>query len=224
MSTFDVWVIRFSPGGAPPSERLKNAFGIDDASARSLEQNLPRVVKHGVAAKEAGEMRKVLESIGAVVECRPARDPKPSAGPGPAVFQRPAEDLLPGRMSAIDPFAPAAQPDVPRISVDDPVAPRPPPPPPTKSDVSGVLRPPSSAPPSSIDELIRAKSRQQQRNVFLRQAVATIMAGVAIIGIGWLMGNSVFRGDAGWVGIAFDGVGIYLLGVGVWDLFTTLRG
>jgi len=50
------------------------------------------------------------------------------------------------------------------------------------------------------------------------------MAGVAIIGIGWLMGNSVFRGDAGWVGIAFDGVGIYLLGVGVWDLFTTLRG
>jgi len=220
MSTFDVWVIRFSPGGPPPSERLKNAFGIDDASAKSVEQNLPRVVKHGVAAKEAGEMRKVLESIGAVVECRPARDAQPSPGPGPAVFQRPAEDLLPGRMSAIDPFATAAKPGVPRISVDDPVAPRPAP---TRSDVSGVLRPPTSAPPSSIDDLIRAKSHDQQRRVFLRQAVATIVAGVAIIAIGWFMGNSVFRGDAGWVGIAFDGVGIYLLGVGAWDLYTTLR-
>ncbi|MDH3622737.1 MAG: hypothetical protein OES69_04665 [Myxococcales bacterium] len=220
MSSFDVWVIRFSPGGAPPSERLKNAFGIDDASARSLEQNLPRVVKHGVPAKEAGEMRKVLESIGAVVECRPARDPKPSAGPGPAVFQRPAEDLLPGRMSAIDPFAPAARPDVPRISVDDPVAPRPPA---TKSDVSGVLRPSSLPPPGSVDQLIRAKSRDQQRRVFLKQAVGTILAGVAILAIGWFMGTSVLRGDAGWVGIAFDGVGIYFLGVGVWDLFTTLR-
>ena len=221
MSTFDVWVIRFSPGGPAPSERLKNAFGIDDASAKSLQENLPRVVKHGVAAKEAGEMRKILESIGAVVECRPARDAKPSAGLGPAVFQRPAEDLLPGRMSAIDPFAPSVEAGVPRISVDDPAAP--PPRPHTKSDGSGILRPPSSAPPSSVHDSIRARSRQQQRKAFLKQAVGTILAGVAIIAIGWFMGNSVLRGDAGWVGIAFDGVGIYFLGVGAWDLYTTLR-
>ncbi len=221
MSTFDVWVIRFSPGGPAPAERLKNAFGIDEASARSVEQNLPRIVKHGVPAKEAGEMRKVLESIGAVVECRPARDLKPPAGTGPAVFQRPAEDLLPGRMSAIDPFAPVAKPGVPRISVDDHMAA---PPPRIKSDVSGLLRPASSRPASTVDEVIRAKAHQQQRRVFLRQAVGTILAGVAIIAIGWFMGESVFRGEAGWLGIAFDGVGIYFLGIGLWDLYTTLRG
>ncbi len=221
MSAFDVWVIRFSPGGSPPSERLKNAFGIDDASAQSLEENLPRVVKHSVTAKEAGEMRKVLESIGAVVECRPARGVKPSAGQGRAVFGRPAEDLLPGRMSAIDPLAPAAGAGVPRISVDDPVAalPRAP----GGSNASGVLRAPASKPPSPVHDSIRAKSRQQQRRVFLRQALGTIVAGVAIIAIGWFMGSSILRGEAGWVGIAFDGVGIYFLGVGAWDLFTTLR-
>lgn len=220
MSTFDVWVIRFSPGGPPPAQRLKNAFGIDDASAQSLERNLPRVVKHGVAAKEAGEMRKVLESIGAVVECRPSREAKPSTEGGPAVFQRPAEDLLPGRLSAIDPFAPATEAGVPRISVEDPVAP---PPPAMTSGTSGGVRPPAAAPPHSVDAAIRARSLEQQRKVFLKQAAATIVAGVAIISIGLFMGNSVFLGDAGWVGIAFDGLGIYFLGVGARDLYTTLR-
>lgn len=220
MSTFDVWLIRFSPGGPPPAERLKNAFGIDGASARSLEQNLPRVVKHGVAAKEAGEMRKVLESIGAVVECRPSREAKSPAEAGPGVFPRPAEDLLPGRVSAIDPFTPATEAGVPRISVDDPVAPRPPA---TKSDISGVVRPPSGAPSRSVDDAIRATSLEQQRKVFLKRAVGTIVAGAAIIAIGFFVGSSVFEGDASWVGIAFDGLGIYFLGVGASDLYTTLR-
>ena len=220
MSTFDVWVIRFSPGGLSPAERLKNAFGIDDTSAESLEQNLPRVVKHGVGAKEAGELRKVLESIGAVVECRPSREAEPSGEAGPAVFQRPAEDLLPGRVSAIDPFASATEAGVPRISVEDPVAP---PSRAMKSDTSGVVRPPSVAPSRSVDDVIRAKSYEQQRKVFLKRAAGTIVAGVAIMSIGWFMGNSVLRGDADFVGVAFDGVGIYFFGVGVWDMLTTLR-
>lgn len=220
MSTFDVWVIRFSPGGPAPSERLKNAFGIDDASAKSLQENLPRVVKHGVAAKDAGEMRKILESIGAVVECRPSREAKSPAEAGLGVFPRPAEDLLLGRVSAIDPFAPATEAGVPRISVDDPVPPRPTA---IKSDISGVVRPPSGAPSRSVDDAMRANALEQQRNAFLKRAAGTIVAGAAIIAIGLFMGNSVFEGDASWVGIAFDGLGIYFLGVGASDLYTTLR-
>ncbi len=93
MSAFDVWIIRFEPGDSAPAERLQSAFGIDAASARSLEQSLPKVVKRNVPAKAAGEMRQALEAIGAVVECRPARDVKPVSGGGgaesPAVFHPP---------------------------------------------------------------------------------------------------------------------------------------
>jgi len=63
MSAFDVWIIRFEPGEAPPAERLQAAFGIDFASAQSLERSLPKIVKHAVPAKAAGEMRQALEAI-----------------------------------------------------------------------------------------------------------------------------------------------------------------
>ena len=53
MSAFDVWVLRFEPGDSPPSERLQRAFGIDAASARALEQSVPKIVKHAVPAKTA---------------------------------------------------------------------------------------------------------------------------------------------------------------------------
>ena len=56
MSSFDVWIIRFEPGEAPPAERLQGAFGIDLASAQSLERSLPKIVKHAVPAKAAGEV------------------------------------------------------------------------------------------------------------------------------------------------------------------------
>lgn len=220
MSRFDVWVIRFSPGEPPPAERLKNAFGLDDASARSLEQNLPRVVKHGVLAKEAGEMRKVLESIGAEVECRPSREAKAPGEGGPAVFHRPEDDLSPGRVSAIDPFAHGTQPGVPRISVEDAAASRSPA---RKSDVSGVVRPPSGGPPRSTEDVIRTKTFKYQRKLFLRRATGAIFAGVAIMAIGLFMGNSIFYGNAGWVGIAFDGLGVYFVGIGAWDSLATLR-
>jgi hypothetical protein len=219
MSTFDVWIIRFEPGSSSPAERLQSAFGIDAASARSLEQSLPKVVKHSVSAKAAGEMRQVLEAIGAVVECRPARDVKSVAaadGTGrAAVFHPPGADLFPaGRVSAIDPFAPANEPGVPRISVDDPIPPIP------------GSRP---APPSEVEQPRRiaaslmATSLDQQRRKFARQAAGSIVSGAAILAIGWFFGNSVLRGEADWIGIGFDGLGIYFLGVGVFDLVTTLR-
>lgn len=219
MSTFDVWIMRFESGDSSPAVRLQSAFGIDAASAQSLEQSLPKVVKHGVPAKAAGEMRQALEAIGAVVECRPARDVKPVAAEGgtgrAAVFHPPGADLFPaGRVSAIDPFAPATEAGVPRISVDNPVPPMP---------MSRTEPPSEGEQPRRIGASLMATSREQQRRKFLQQAVGTIVSGAAILAIGWFFGDSVFRGEADWVGIGFDGLGIYFLGVGVFDLVTALR-
>jgi hypothetical protein len=68
-----------------------------------------------------------------------------------------------------------------------------------------------------------AKSRAQQRRTFVQQAIGSIVAGGAIIGIGWFFGGSILRGDAGFAGIAFDGLGIYFIGVGAYDFVGTLR-
>ncbi|MGB3052993.1 MAG: hypothetical protein WBB42_18465 [Polyangiales bacterium] len=210
MSRFDVWIIRFEPGESSPAERLETAFGIDSASARSLERSVPKVVKHAVPAKAAGEMRIALEAIGAVVECRPAREVKPVAGAtgreSAAVFHPPGADLFPaGRLSAIDPFASARELGVPRISVDQAT------PPTADADLGS----------SSEAELPEERSDSQRRRV--RRAAATLGAGLAILAMGYFLGNSVLRGEADWMGIGFDGLGIYFLGVGGYDLFTGLR-
>ena len=222
MSAFDVWIIRFESGSASPAERLQTAFGIDAASARSLEQSLPKVVKHGVPAKAAGEMRQALEAIGAVVECRPAREVKSVAaaeGTGrAAVFHPPGADLFPaGRVSAIDPFAPVNEPGVPRISVDEPLPAVPPMP------GSRPAPPSETEQPRRIAASLMATSLGQQRRKFARQAAGSIVSGAAILAIGWFFGNSVLRGEADWIGIGFDGLGIYFLGVGAFDLVATLR-
>ena len=220
MSTFDVWIVRFSPGEPPPAERLKSVFGIDDKSARALEQSLPRVVKHRAHAKEAGELRKLLESIGAEVECRPARDTRPAEGGEAAVFHPPAPDPLPGRISAIDPFAPAIPTGAARISVDAPVASLSPP---RRSEISGVVRPPSARPSRRLEDAIRESSLGQRRKVFVRQALGALVAGLVVLALGVYLDNSVLLGNATWFGVAFDGLGIYLLGVGGYELYTTLR-
>ena len=216
MSAFDVWVVRFDPGDAPPAERLQKAFGIDAPSAAALERNLPKIVKHAVPAKTAGEMRQALEAIGAVVECKPARAPRtPDADDSKALFRPPDADLLaPERVSAIDPFAPPADASRPRISVDQPEA---------RSRRSSLPAEPTD-PRRRIGASILAKSRAQQRQLFLRRAAGMALAGVAILAIDWYLGNSVFRGEADWVGTFFDGVGIFFLGLGIYDFARELRG
>jgi len=219
MSSFDVWIIRFEPGTDSPAKRLQSAFGMDASSARALEQSLPKVVKRGIQAKAAGEMRLALEAIGAVVECRPARDLKRVASSDGSeqatIFHPPGEDLLPaGRISAIDPFETRLETGAPRISVGDLPLPAP--------------RPRTPAPPEEPDvrritSSLLATSRQQQRRQYTRQAVGTIVAGAAILAIGWFFGSSVLRGEADWIGIGFDGLGIYFIGLGVYDLVATLR-
>jgi hypothetical protein len=123
--------------------------------------------------------------------------------------------LLPaGRISAIDPFAPNPTKGAPRFSVDHAI----PPMPAARSEV-----PPEVEQPRRITASLLATSRDQQRRQFARQAVGTILAGVAVLGIDWFFGNSVLRGEADWIGIGFDGLGIYFLGAGAYELVTTLR-
>lgn len=219
MARFDVWIMRFEPLDASPAERLEKAFGIDPTSARSLEQSVPKIVKHAVPAKAAGEMRVALEAIGAVVECRPSREVKPVAGStrrdSAAVFHPPGADLFPaGRVSAIDPFSSAGEPGAPRISVDDAV-------PPTADADRGApseVELPEAPGDSSASP---APAALQQTGV--RRAALTLGAGLAILAIGYLLGSSVFRGDADWMGIGFDGLGIYFVGSGGYGLFTSVR-
>ncbi|MEM9729063.1 MAG: hypothetical protein AAF997_10785 [Myxococcota bacterium] len=265
MSTFDVWVMRFEAGEVPPADRLARAFGLDDTTARSLAANLPRVVKHGLAAPQAGEMRRVLESIGAEVECRPAGRPKgttnphagaypkqsatspragayprkagtdPRAGtipkkgatnPRAGIFQKPDDGVFAGRVSAIDPFAPASAAGVPRPSVDEA---SPSEPPNSPSEISGVVRPPAAVPPRggfpprSVDDAIRARALERQKKTFVRRAAGAIASGLVIAVIGLVIGNSVFLGSADWFGIGFDGLAIYFLGSGGFDLYSTLK-
>lgn len=216
MSTFDVWVIRFEPGEAPPAERLQAAFGMDFSSARALEQSVPKIVQRAVPAKAAGEMRLALEAIGAVVECRPARHVNDAARAGrAAVFHRPKEDLLPSNPALeVDRSSRGPEAEEPELLLDESVRLRPAP----KSVV-----PSDTDQPRRITASLLATSRSQQRRKFLQQATATIVAGAVILVIDWFLGNSVLRGDADWIGIGIDGLGIYFVGVGIYDLVTTLR-
>jgi hypothetical protein len=219
MARFDVWITRFEPQDASPAERLEKAFGIDPGSARSLEQSVPKIVKHALPAKAAGEMRVALEAIGAVVECRPSREVKPVGGStgrdSAAVFHPPGADLFPaGRVSAIDPFSSAGEPGAPRISVDHVV--------PAKAEAERVA--PSEVDlPEALGESSGPPALAEHPQTGVRRAALTLGAGVAILAIGYLLGSSVFRGDADWMGIAFDGLGIYFLGSGGYDLFTRYR-
>jgi hypothetical protein len=217
MSAFDVWVVRFEPGDTPPAVRLQKAFGIDASSAAELERSLPRVVKHGVPAKTAGEVRQALEAIGAVVECKPAR----SAKSGTAGRTRPAprapgaQPSMPARVSAIDPAARGQGAGKARISVDNPS---------TASSRASDLPEEDDDPRHKIGASLLAVSRAQQRRIFLIRAIGAMAAGILILGLDLLMGNSVLRGEANWAGVLFDGMGLYLLGVGVYELVSELRG
>jgi hypothetical protein len=216
MSAFDVWVVRFEPGETPPAARLQKAFGLDAPRAAALERSLPRIVKHGVPAKTAGEMRQALEAIGAVVECKPARAPKtPAADDSQTLFRAPDAELIgPGRVSAIDPTAPFGEGSRARISVDDSK------PGPARSRDSDE---PTHDSGRRIGASILAASRAQQRRIFIQRAIGTVLAGLVIFGVDWFVGNSVFRGEADWVGTFFDGVGIFFVGIGVYDLAVELR-
>ncbi len=47
----------------------------------------------------------------------------------------------------------------------------------------------------------------------------SIIAGVILIGIGFAMGDSIFLGDFGILSLFFDGLGLFWIGKGVFQLW-----
>ncbi len=221
MSSFDVWLITFEPGDIAPAVRLQDAFGMDPVSARELEQALPRVVKHGIPAEAADEMREALEAIGGVVDCRAAMDADEAAkANGTAVFRPPGADLFPGRsVSKIDPLKEVRDGDPLRLSLGDLALPQPAPLPEAPVARDEPSRPRAVLVFEKTRELLRAL--QPPRTV--PWAAATVGAGVVLVTTSGFVGGSIFRGEASGFGIAVAGLGIYLLGLGAFHLVTRLR-
>lgn len=53
--------------------------------------------------------------------------------------------------------------------------------------------------------------------------MGNIIAGVAIIGVGLLIGDSIFQGDPSILGIGFDLLGLFWIGKGVWGIVQEKR-
>jgi hypothetical protein len=47
----------------------------------------------------------------------------------------------------------------------------------------------------------------------------SIIAGVVLIGIGLVMGDSIFLGDFGILSLFFDGLGFFWIGTGIYKLW-----
>ena len=50
------------------------------------------------------------------------------------------------------------------------------------------------------------------------QGIGDIISGVVLIGIGFVVGGSVFMGDANWLDYFFDGLGIFWIGRGIYKM------
>lgn len=50
------------------------------------------------------------------------------------------------------------------------------------------------------------------------KGLGDIISGVVLIGIGFVVGGSVFMGDAGWLDYFFDGLGLFWIGRGIFKM------
>jgi hypothetical protein len=53
--------------------------------------------------------------------------------------------------------------------------------------------------------------------------MGNILAGIAIIVVGLLIGDSIFQGQMTMTGILFDGFGLFLVAKGVWGIVQEKR-
>jgi len=84
-----------------------------------------------------------------------------------------------------------------------------PPPLPSKTDEIVMARPANSASEKTEAETPENKARE---------GIKDIIAGVVIIGIGFLFGGSVFLGDPGLLDYIFDGLGVFWIGKGIYQM------
>ncbi len=53
--------------------------------------------------------------------------------------------------------------------------------------------------------------------------MGNILAGIALIVVGLLIGDSIFQGQMTITGILFDGLGLFLIAKGVWGIVQEKR-
>ena len=68
---------------------------------------------------------------------------------------------------------------------------------------------------SSNPELITEKPSEDKTS----KGLGDIIAGVVLIGIGFVLGGSIFLGNADTLDIIFDCIGLFLIGKGLYKMF-----
>ena len=238
---YDVWILSFGQG-ARAVEGLMRTFGIDEASARTIEQTVPRAVKRGVLRSDALEMMAALEALGAVVELRPERaSSRPPPGGRRVSLPVPKTSTqLEGSGVALPDPSPTAPPleleDVGRAAPDArssglaaAVSTRPPPWTASERPASqrpssqrpSSQRPTSQRPPSARPAPARAPSIDLA--ALAASAIVLAVSAGTVVARAWRGDESIFHGTAGIVGAVIDGTAIYLALVSGAALVQTLR-
>jgi hypothetical protein len=235
---YDVWILSFRQG-ARPVEGLVETFGIEEASARAIEQTVPRAVKRGVLLSDAQEMMAALQALGAEVELRPERaSSRPPPGGGRLSLPVPKTSTpLEGSGVVLPNPSPTAPPieleDVGRAAADTrssvlaaAVSTRPPARAPSERPAARssqrpisqrpVSQRPSAAPPS-------ARRRSLDASALAASAIVLTVSAGAVVARAWSGDESIFHGTAGIVGAVIDGTAIYLGLVSGGALVQTLR-
>ena len=84
-------------------------------------------------------------------------------------------------------------------------------PPPLSSKTDEIVM---ARPANSASEKTEAETSENKAS----EGIKDIIAGVVIIGIGFLFGGSVFLGDPGLLDYIFDGLGVFWIGKGIYQM------
>jgi hypothetical protein len=79
---------------------------------------------------------------------------------------------------------------------------------------------PPSLPATNVDSIPDSASVATEEKTPKEgtQGLGDIISGVVLIGIGFVVGGSVFTGDASWLDYFFDGLGLFWIGRGVYKM------
>jgi hypothetical protein len=64
-------------------------------------------------------------------------------------------------------------------------------------------------------ESVANKEKKPKKGI---KGLGDIISGVVLIGIGFVVGGSVFMGDATWLDYFFDGLGLFWIGRGIYKM------
>ena len=69
--------------------------------------------------------------------------------------------------------------------------------------------------PESQPQAVATEEKKPKEGI---KGLGDIISGVVLIGIGFVIGGSVFMGDATWLDYCFDGLGVFWIGRGIYKM------